>query len=49
MRAEVELLEWYALAGASRAIAKIVFFVFLILFAVSVVMHLVRGRGIGGL
>lgn len=31
--------------GASMDIAKILFFVFLVLFAISAVMHLVRGRG----
>jgi len=31
-------------AGASIDIAKILFFVFLVLFAISAVMHLVRGR-----
>ena len=35
------------IAGTSAYIAKILFFVFLILFVVSLVMHLVRGRGIG--
>ena len=34
-------------AGAAMGIAKILFFVFLVLFVVSLVMHLVRGRGIG--
>ena len=41
------VLGFTTIAGAAMGIAKIVFFVFLILFAVSVVMHLVRGRGIG--
>lgn len=41
------VLGFTTIAGAAMGIAKIVFFVFLILFAASVVMHLVRGRGIG--
>lgn len=32
------------LAGTAVGIAKILFFVFLVLFLVSAVMHLVRGR-----
>ena len=42
------LLGFTTVAGTSIAIAKILFFVFLVLFAVSLVMHLVRGRGLGG-
>ena len=42
------LLGFTTVAGTSIAIAKILFFVFLALFAVSLVMHLVRGRGLGG-
>jgi uncharacterized membrane protein YtjA (UPF0391 family) len=34
------------LAGASMGIAQILFFVFLVLFVVSLIAHLVRGRGI---
>ncbi|HEX7943106.1 MAG TPA: DUF1328 domain-containing protein [Phenylobacterium sp.] len=41
------LLGFTTVAGAAMGIAKILFWVFLILFAVSLVMHLVRGRGIG--
>ncbi|GIX12062.1 MAG: UPF0391 membrane protein [Paracoccaceae bacterium] len=38
------LLGFGGIAGTAVGIAKILFFVFLILFAVSIVMHLVRGR-----
>jgi uncharacterized membrane protein YtjA (UPF0391 family) len=41
------LLGFTSVAGAAMGIAKIVFFVFLIMFVVSLVMHLVRGRGVG--
>ena len=41
------VLGFTTVAGASIAIAKILFFVFLVLFVVSLVMHLVRGRGVG--
>ena len=41
------VLGFTSIAGASMAIAKILFFVFLVLFVVSLVMHLVRGRGVG--
>ncbi len=41
------VLGFTSVAGAAMGIAKILFFVFLILFVVSLVMHLVRGRGIG--
>lgn len=41
------LLGFTSVAGAAMGIAKIVFFVFLVLFVVSLVMHLVRGRGVG--
>ena len=41
------VLGFTSVAGASMAIAKILFFVFLVLFVVSLVMHLVRGRGVG--
>ena len=32
------------IAAGAVGIAKIIFFIFLVLFAISVVMHLVRGR-----
>lgn len=38
------LLGFTSVAGAAMGIAKILFFVFLVLFVVSLVMHLVRGR-----
>jgi uncharacterized membrane protein YtjA (UPF0391 family) len=38
------VLGFTSVAGAAMGIAKILFFVFLVLFAVSLVMHLVRGR-----
>jgi len=38
------LLGFTGVAGAAMGVAKILFFVFLVLFAVSLVMHLVRGR-----
>ncbi|WP_296597767.1 DUF1328 domain-containing protein [Phenylobacterium sp.] len=41
------VLGFTSVAGAAMGIAKILFFVFLILFVVSLVMHLVRGRGVG--
>lgn len=41
------LLGFTSVAGAAMGIAKIVFFIFLVLFVVSLVMHLVRGRGVG--
>ncbi len=41
------VLGFTTVAGAAMGIAKILFWVFLILFVVSLVMHLVRGRGIG--
>jgi uncharacterized membrane protein YtjA (UPF0391 family) len=41
------VLGFTTVAGASIAIAKILFFVFLVLFVVSLVVHAVRGRGIG--
>ena len=42
------ILGFGGIAGASMGIAKILFFVFVVLFLVSLVMHLVRGRGVGG-
>ena len=38
------LLGFTTLAGAAIGIAKILFYVFVILFLVSLVMHLFRGR-----
>jgi uncharacterized membrane protein YtjA (UPF0391 family) len=40
------LLGFTSVAGAAMGVAKILFFVFLVLFLVSLVMHLVRGRSI---
>ena len=39
------VLGFTSIAGAAMGVAKILFFVFLVLFVVSVVMHMVRGRG----
>ncbi|HEY0648691.1 DUF1328 domain-containing protein [Phenylobacterium sp.] len=41
------VLGFTSVAGAAMGIAKILFFVFLVLFVVSLVLHLVRGRGVG--
>ena len=41
------VLGFTTVAGTSIAIAKILFFVFVVLFLVSLVMHFVRGRGVG--
>ena len=38
------LLGFGGVAGASLGIAKILFFIFLVLFVVSLIMHLARGR-----
>lgn len=38
------VLGFTSIVGAAMGIAKILFVVFLVLFAVSLVMHLVRGR-----
>jgi uncharacterized membrane protein YtjA (UPF0391 family) len=38
------VLGFTSVAGAAMGIAKILFFVFLVLFAVSLIMHVVRGR-----
>jgi len=38
------VLGFTSIAGAAIGVAKVLFFVFLILFAVSIVMHVVRGR-----
>jgi uncharacterized membrane protein YtjA (UPF0391 family) len=40
------LLGFTSIAGAAMGVAKILFFVFLVLFLVSIVMHFVRGRGV---
>ncbi len=42
------VLGFTTVAGAAMGIAKILFFVFLVLFVVSLILHLVRGRGVGG-
>lgn len=42
------LLGFTSVAGAAMGIAKILFFVFLVLFVVSLVVHLVRGRAAPG-
>ena len=41
------VLGFTTVAGAAIEIAKIVFFIFVVLFLVSLVMHFVRGRGAG--
>lgn len=41
------VLGFTSVAGAAMGIAKILFFVFLVLFVVSLVLHLMRGRGVG--
>jgi uncharacterized membrane protein YtjA (UPF0391 family) len=41
------VLGFTSFAGAAMGIAKILFFVFLALFAVSAVMHFARSRGRG--
>jgi len=38
------VLGFTSVAGAAMGVAKILFYVFLILFVVSMVMHVVRGR-----
>jgi len=38
------VLGFTSIAGAAVGIAKILFFVFLVLFVVSAIMHMVRGR-----
>ena len=40
------LLGFTSIAGTAMGVAKILFFVFLVLFVVSLVMHLVRGRSV---
>ncbi|WP_309603979.1 DUF1328 domain-containing protein [Phenylobacterium sp.] len=39
------VLGFTTVAGAAIGIAKLVFYIFLLLFVVSLVMNLVRGRG----
>ncbi|MDP1630976.1 MAG: DUF1328 domain-containing protein [Caulobacter sp.] len=39
------VLGFGGLAGTAVGIAKLLFFIFIVLFLVSAVMHLVRGRG----
>jgi uncharacterized membrane protein YtjA (UPF0391 family) len=41
------ILGFTTVAGTAMGIAKILFFVFLVLFVVSLILHLVRGRGVG--
>lgn len=38
------VLGFTSIAGAAVGIAKILFFVFLVLFVVSAIMHMARGR-----
>jgi uncharacterized membrane protein YtjA (UPF0391 family) len=38
------LLGFTTIAGAAMGVAKILFYIFLVLFLVSLVMHFVRGR-----
>ncbi|HEY9237077.1 MULTISPECIES: DUF1328 domain-containing protein [Phenylobacterium] len=38
------VLGFTSIAGAAMGVAKILFFVFLVLFVVSLIMHMVRGR-----
>jgi uncharacterized membrane protein YtjA (UPF0391 family) len=38
------VLGFTTIAGASIAVAKILFMVFLVLFVISLIMHMVRGR-----
>ena len=39
------VLGFTTIAGAAIGIAKLVFYVFLVLFLVSIVMNFIRGRG----
>ena len=39
------ILGFTSIAGAAIDVAKILFYVFVVLFVVSLVMHMVRGRG----
>ena len=43
------VLGFTSVAGAAIEIAKVLFVVFLVLFLVSLVLHLFRGRGAGPL
>jgi uncharacterized membrane protein YtjA (UPF0391 family) len=38
------VLGFTTVAGASIALAKLLFMIFLVLFVISLIMHLVRGR-----
>lgn len=40
------LLGFTSIAGAAMGVAQILFFVFVVLFLVSIVMHIARGRRI---
>ncbi|MDP3174649.1 MAG: DUF1328 domain-containing protein [Phenylobacterium sp.] len=40
------LLGFTSIAGSAMGVAQILFYVFIVLFLVSAVMHLVRGRGL---
>jgi uncharacterized membrane protein YtjA (UPF0391 family) len=40
------LLGFTSIVGPAVAIAKILFLIFIVLFLVSLVMHLLRGRGV---
>ncbi len=39
------ILGFTSIAGAAIDVAKILFYVFVVLFVVSLVMHMIRGRG----
>ena len=40
------VLGFGSIAGASMQIAQVLFFVFVVLFVVSLIAHMVRGRGV---
>ncbi|MDP3659868.1 DUF1328 domain-containing protein [Phenylobacterium sp.] len=40
------LLGFTSIAGSAMGVAQILFYVFIALFLISAVMHLVRGRGV---
>ncbi|HYG25591.1 MAG TPA: DUF1328 domain-containing protein [Caulobacteraceae bacterium] len=40
------VLGFTSIAGAAIDVAKILFWIFAVLFVISLVMHLVRGRGV---
>lgn len=40
------VLGFTTIAGAAIDVAKILFWIFAVLFVISLVMHLVRGRGV---